>query len=271
MLLAIKFYLGYNKINICFGCEFKLDNRYYDNVIKEMQSFFDENGFKCDGENFVSQQKSVAIKYNDDKQTYNLLVADITEDGVGEFSNINTWLFDDSQTAKDATSVGVDFTNSLREQLGIKHERKLTENGIDLPSASKTGNMTISGFTKKMLDVFPAMKDEYKAHISENGTFLYLNFYGVSLVPRLVRLFEEGTKKQIKKFYDIIEDSYVKGDRETINITVALLSAAAYKNEKVHAKIMDMLADNKHFLSAYNAFSNTFAKNNKLISVLVKK
>lgn len=248
-----------------------MDNRYYDNVIKEMAPFFEENGFKMQDDIFVSNEKCVKIVYNEENQTYNLLVAEATADGVGEFSNINTWLFDDSQTAKDATSVGVDFTNSLKEQLGIKHERKLTENGIDLPSASKTGNMTISGFTKKMLDVFPAMKDEYKAHISENGTFLYLNFYGVSLIPRLVRLFEEGTKKQIKKFYDIIEDSYVKGDRETINITVALLSAAAYKNEKVDAKIKDMLADNKHFLSAYNAFSNTFAKNNKLISVLVKK
>lgn len=247
-----------------------MDNRYYENVIKEMQPFFDENGFKSDGENFVSNQKAAKIVYDENSQTYNLLVADVLADGIGEFSNINSWLFDDTQNAKDATSVGVDFTNSLRQQLGIKHERKPSENGIDLPAASKSGNMTISGFTKKMLDIFPAMKDEYKQHIADNGTYLYLNFFGSSLTPRLVRLFEEGTKKQIKKFYDVIEDSYVKGDRETVNITVAILSAASYNNQKVDTVIKEMLSNNNHFLAAYNSFNGTFAKNKKLVSVLVK-
>lgn len=247
-----------------------MDNRYYENVIKEMQPFFDENSFKADGEIFANEQKAAKIVYDEKSQTYNLLVADVLADGIGEFSNINSWLFDDTQTAKDATSVGVDFTNSLRQQLGIRHERKPSENGIDLPSASKTGNMTISGFTKKMLDVFPAMKEEYKQHIADNGTFLYLNFFGASLTPRLIRLFEEGTKKQIKKFYDVIEDTYVKGDRETINITVAILSAASYKNSKVDLAIKEMLSENNHFLSAYNAFCISFAKNKKLVSALVK-
>lgn len=248
-----------------------MDNRYYDNVIKEMQPFFDENGFKSNDGFFKSETKAVLVKYDEPKQMYILSVADINDGTVGEYRDVNSWLFDDSQNAKDAVSVGVDFTNSLREELGIKHERKVLENGIDLPSASKSGSMTISGFTKKMLDVFPALKDEYKAHVAHYGTFLYLTYFGEHLVPRLVRLFEEGTKKQIKKFYDVIEDAYVKGDRETVNITVALLSAAAYNNEKVTSVIKEMLADNSHFLSAFVAFNCSFAKNKKLIATLIQK
>ena len=50
--------------------------------------------------------------------------------------------------------------------------------------------MDIAGFTKKMLDVFPTLKDEYKAHITKYGNFLYLNFFGEYLVPVLKNLFE---------------------------------------------------------------------------------
>ena len=97
-----------------------------------------------------------------------------------------------------------------------------------------------------------------------------MNFFGEHLVPRLVRLFEEGTKKQIKKFYDVAEDVYLKGDRDTVNTLVAVLVAAAYKNEKVTSAIKEMLCDNKHFLSSFENFVPFFAKNKKLLNALVK-
>ena len=121
-----------------------------------------------------------------------------------------------------------------------------------------------------MLDVFPALKDEYKAHVAHYGNFLYLNFFGEHLVPRIIRLFEEGNRKQIKKFYDVIEDFYIKGDSATINTIVALLAAAAYKNDAVTAKIKETLADNKHFLNSFVIFLPFFAKNKKLLYALVK-
>lgn len=248
---------------------FKLDNRYYENVIKEMQPFFDENGLKTNGDAFTSDTKSVLINYDENRQMYTLSVADVADGEVGEYKEVSAWLFDDSQNARDAISVGVDFTTTLRKELGIKIKRAVNNN-IDLPTASKNGVMNISAFTKKMLDVFPALKEEYKQHIAIYGNFLYLNFFGEHLVPRLVRLFEEGTKKQIKKFYDVFEDAYAKGDRDTVNVMVSLLTAAAYKNEKVTAGINAMLAENPHFLNAFQAFIPLFAKNKKLISALVK-
>lgn len=246
-----------------------MDNRYYDNVINEMQGFLDENGFKAVDGVFQNENKRVAVEYSEEKQTYSLLLA--TKDDEGNFSEmtaINSWLFDDSQNAKDAGSVGIDFVVSLRKEMGIKTVRSNTN--VELPSATKTGNMTVAGFTKKMLDVFPVLKDEYKEHIAEYGNFLYINFFGEKLVPQLKSLFQNGTKKQIKKLYDVLEDAYVKGDKDTVNILVALLAASAYNDEASKAAIEGMLADNGHFMQSFQSFLPVLPKSKKLFSALVK-
>ncbi|MBE6776770.1 MAG: hypothetical protein E7542_01480 [Ruminococcaceae bacterium] len=246
-----------------------MENKYFDSVLKEMQPFFDENGIKAKDGIFVSETKAIDVKYDENRQMYLLLVADIEEGNIGEFTEVNAWLFDDSQNARDAESVGIDFVNSLRKIFGVKVRHNA--NGIvELPTASKNGNVDIAAFTKKVLDVFPALKDEYKNHVSAYGNFLYLNFFGEHLTPRLIRLFEEGTKKQIKKFYDILENAYMKGDKDTVNATVIVLAAASYNNEKVDAAIKEMLTDNKHFLSCYTAFVPVFASNKKLVATMIK-
>lgn len=237
-----------------------------------MQPFFDENGFTLkENGSYSNGTKACSVAYNEEKQMYVLSVADFDEEqnAFGEYRDINSWLFDDSQNAKDAMSVGIDFVVSLRKELGIKIKRTAS-NDVELPSASKSGSMTVTGFTKKMLDVFPVLKDEYKDHIALYGNFLYINFFGEHLVPLLKNLFTTGTKKQIKKLYDVYEDAYVKGDKDTVNIMVALLCAAAYNDENATAAIREMLAENSHFLSSFNNFIPAFASNKKLMSALLK-
>lgn len=248
-----------------------MDNKYYSNVIAEMKSFIDENGFKSDEKGFSNGKKAFTVNYDDNRQMYTLCVADISEDKgeIGEYTEINAWLFDDSQNEKDAQAVGIDFTNSLKKELGIKAKRNTSSNQIDLPKASKGDSINISGFAKKMLDVFPSLKDDYKEHIASYGNFLYINFFGKNLVPLLKNLFESNNKKQIKKLYDVFENVYIKGDRDTINTLVAILCAASYKNDTATASIREMLSDNSHFLAAYNNFIPVFAKNKKLLKALV--
>ncbi len=249
-----------------------MDNRYLNEVIKEIEPLLTEKEFKA-GENgeFSNDSKKISVTYDEDKQMYRLLVADKDDEGnFGDFKEINAWLFDDSQTAKDAQSVGIDFNTSLRKELGVTVRRNGNTNNIELPSASKSGSMTVTGFAKKMLDVYPSMKDDYKAHISHYGNFLYINFFGESLVPNLKNTFESGTKKQIKKLYDVFEDAYLKGDKDTVNILVAVICAAAYKNEAITAAIREMLDVDKHFLASFDNFLPVIAKNKKLFNALIK-
>lgn len=231
-----------------------------------MEPLLSEQGFKA-GENgeYSNDTKKVLVAYDEEKQMYRLSIADI----AGEFKEISAWLFDDSQNAKDATSVGIDFAASLRKELGITAKR-VGNNNIELPSASKSGNMTVTGFAKKMLDVYPTMKEEYKEHIAVYGNFLYINFFGESLVPNLKNTFENGSKKQIKKLYDVFEDAYLKGDKDTVNILVAVLCAAAYKNENITAAIREMLEVDKHFLASFDNLLPIIHKNKKLANALIK-
>lgn len=249
-----------------------MDNRYYENVIGEMKPFLDEHKFslKEDG-SFVNGSRSVKISYNEERQMYVLSAAVIEDGETGEYSDIDSWLFDDSQNARDAVAVGVDFTAALRENMGIKIKR-VTANGadIELPSASKGGSMTVAGFTKKLLDVFPSLKDEYKDHIAHYGNFLYLNFFGEQVVPKLKAMLSEANKKQIKKLDDVFEYVYIHGDRDAVNAAVAVLCAAAYNDEKVHASIKGMLSENKHFADAFENFLPVLSNNKKLRAALIK-
>lgn len=242
-----------------------MDNRYYDSVIKEMKPFFDEAGFVLrEGGFFLAETKAAKVEYNDGSQSYELLVADVEEGNVGEFSKITSWLFDDSQTEKDAESVGIDFVDTLRKNMGIKVKRTATGTNIELPSASKSGSMDIGGFAKKVLDVFPAFKDEYKAHVAKYGNFLYMSFFADTLVPQIKGILTEGNKKSLKKLYDLLDTAYNTGNGETSNIVVASISAAVCKDEDLKAKAMEFLSEDKHLKNSVTAFIPVLLKDKKL-------
>ena len=247
-----------------------MDNRYFDKVIGEMKPFLEEQGFKFIENKFENDEKIISVNFDDARQMYTLSIAEKSEEDEPAFSEISAWLFDDSQNEKDAVSVGIDFVATLRKELNVKIKRTVNSSSVDLPTASKSDNMNITAFTKKMLDIFPSLKDEYKAHVSVYGNFLYLNFFGEHLVPLIKNLFETGTKKQINKFYVVLEDGYVKGDKDTVNVMVAVLCASSYNNETVKNGIKEMLAENKHFLTSFEGFLPVLSNNKKLLNALVK-
>ena len=249
----------------------EMDNRYLENVIAEIQPFFDENDFKAVDGIFKNDKKAVIVEYNDDRQMYVLKTADIEDDEELSFSEVNAWLFDDSPNAKDAEAVGIDFTNTLKSQLGIKHTRSgALANSIDLPTASKDGSYNVTAFTKKMLDVFPSLKDEYKEHVAVYGNFLYLNFFGEKLVPQIKAVLTENNKKSVKKLFDVFENGYLQGDRDTVNTLVAVLAAACVNDDTVKANAIAALGENKHFSDALTQLIPVIASNKKLSAALLK-
>ena len=248
-----------------------MDNRYFENVIKEMQPFFDQNGFKEIDGVYKSDKKVASVEYNDERQMYILKTADIAEDGSYELAEANAWLFDDSQNAKDAEAVGIDFTSTLKAELGIKHTRSATAaSAVDLPTASKDGAYNVTAFTKKMLDVFPVLKDEYKAHVARYGNFLYLNFFGEKLVPQIKAVILENNKKNVKKLFDVFQNAYLQGDRDTVNTVVAVIAAACVGDDKVIENVIAALGENKHFIDSLTQFIPVISSNKKLSAALLK-
>lgn len=252
-----------NKIS--FGSDF-LDNRYIGKVLEEMLPFFEEQGFKAqkNGE-YKKEDTSVLVEYDDARQMYSLKMAN---EG-GEPAEISSWLFDDSQTERDAASVGIDFTETLREQLGVKKNARVARI-IDMPSAQKDG-ADIATFAKKMLDVYPQLKDPYRAHIAKYGNFLYLNFFGESLVPLVRSALSSGDKKAIKKVFTVFESTYITGDKDTVNAMLAVIAAAVCDDSAALDNLSVTLAENGHMLKAVTELVPRIKGNKKLSEALLKQ
>ncbi|MBQ8204084.1 MAG: hypothetical protein IJZ75_07395 [Clostridia bacterium] len=249
-----------------------MDNRYYESVIKEMKPFFDENGFKAmeDG-SYLCETKAARIEYEEAKQVYSLLIADVEDGNVGEYSQVTSWLFDDSQNEKDAEAVGIDFVDTLRKNMGIKVKRSAVSGAaVDLPTASKGSSMDIAGFTKKVLDIFPVYKEEYKMHVAKYGNFLYMEFFAGTLIPQIKAVLSEGSKKPMKKLYDMLETAYTTGDRETSNMVVAAVSAAVCEDDELKARAMELLSEDNHLKNSVSAFIPVLLKDKKLSEALLK-
>lgn len=230
-----------------------------------MSPFLTEQGFKREknGE-YKKDGCSVLVEYDDARQMYVLKRAD--EDG--EYQELSAWLFDDSQTERDAASVGIDFTETLSEKLGVKKNSR-AERIIDMPTSQKDGG-DIASFAKKMLDVYPQLKDPYRAHVAKYGNFLYLNFFGEELVPILRSVLCSGDKKAIKKAFAVFEGTYITGDKDTVNAMLAVIAAAVCNSDAALSNLSAALEENSHMLRAITELIPKIKKSKKLSAALLK-
>ncbi len=247
-----------------------MDNRFDANLFGELKTLLDEISLESKEENvFGNETNLFKVYFNEDKQQYILAQAQLSGESDGSFAEIQSVLFDDSQSEKDISFVAIEFSETIRQKLGVRRKRAATTE-VDLPSANKNGAMTVSGFTKKVLDVFPQYKDDYKAHVAHYGNFLYLDFFADTLVPQIIEILNAGAKKTVKKLFELLETGYLQGDRETVNVTVAVIAAAVYKQPELKEKALEMLDGNAHYRQCVQEFIPVFAKRKKLIKALIK-
>lgn len=247
-----------------------MENCYFDKVIGEFKELFAEQNFKyvSDGV-YENEKKLVKIEYDEQRKLYRLLMADVVDGVAEEPSEITSWLFDETQNEKDAESVGMDFCETVREKMGVKIVRK-TDAQVDLPTFNKDGNYNVTALAKKVLDVFPQFKDNYRDHVAKYGNFLYLDFFGTYLVPELTKVYSENVKKTVKKVTEMFENAYVNGDREAVNVAVAVLAAAVSKDNKAKENLFAAFGDNTHFKQAVESFIPKVTNNAKLSKALIK-
>lgn len=247
-----------------------MENHYFENLIAEMKPLLDEQGFKSAGEGiYQNDKKAVKIEYDEDKKMYRLFMAEVNGEETEEYVEVSAWLFDESQNAKDAASVGIDFCDTVRNKLGVKIKREVGAQ-VDLPTFSKDGAYNVTAFAKKALDVFPALKDPYREHIAKYGNFLYIDFFGEYLVPELKKVYKENNKKTVKKVTEVAQSAYINGDRDVVDLLVALLSAAVAEDTVAAENLYASLGENKHFIQAVQSFSQNLIKSKKLKSALIK-
>ncbi len=248
-----------------------MDNRYYGTVIGEMTAFFEENGFKEENGCFSNSKNSLKIEYDEQKQLYNLLMADIEDEKVGEYALLTSYLFDDSQLEKDAASVGIDFVDTLKKKLGVKTNRKTNAASVELPVALKGEAVTVTTLTSKLLAVYPGLKGTYKEETVAKGKYLYLDFMTTYFVPEIRATLESGNKKAIKKLVDMLVDMFITGDNATSTAVVAVLTAAIGKNEQRFIAATEYMSECSNLIASINNQIALLGKNKKFTEALKYK
>lgn len=239
-----------------------MENIYFDVVISEMSSFLEQNGFKEKEGYFANDTKALKVEYDEERFIYKLLIADITEAGVGEYALVSSYLFDEGQTKKDAACVGIDFVDEAKKTLGIKEAKKRISVS-ELPSAnSNTVNTDV--LTAKLLANYPDLKDTYKDYVNQKGKYLPLDFGTTYFVPEIRKTLDENNKKAVKKLMDVFADVFVAGDRASVNLVIALLASAIGKNADRFKAAADRLEDCTLLIDAVNQEIMLATKDRKL-------
>jgi hypothetical protein len=249
-----------------------MDNRYYSQVVAGMQAFLDEQSFRQEEDGtFVSEKKLFRIEYDEKKQVYLLQVADPVEEGEPVYKTASSWLFDDSQTARDAEAVSIDFVDELRRQLGITPPRAKRYGDIALPTKADAGETPNSlVLCQKTLAIFPQFKDEYKAHVEQYGEFLCIEFFSKTLAPKLRELLRENNKKQLKKVLEMLSQMFIEGDRMVGNvIVVTILCGAIGTDQSLYDTAYEALKDMPHLQTAMRYAFERLPKDKQMQKMLL--
>ena len=245
-----------------------MNSQVQEKILEQLNGIIETAGFKANEDKTQYQNEKIAFKISHDEEKKLLLldIAEVNEAGeVGEFSNASSWLFDNPEELRDAESAGMDFFNTLKNKIGMKGTR-INKNGeIAMPSKEKSGNsFNVEAFCAKMLAVYPQLKDEYKNHIAEYGSFLYVDFFKTHLVPLIETLLDENNKKSLKKVFPVLDEVYVGGDRTVQNVIVGVVLCGAVKdNTDRYNNAMEALAEHQFLKSAFFNIINRYKKDKK--------
>lgn len=232
-------------------------------ILEQLSGIIETAGFKANEDKTEYKNEKIAFKISHDEEKKFLLldIAAVGEDGeTGEYSNASSWLFENPEELRDAESAGMDFFDTLKGKIGMKGTRINRNGEIAMPSKEKSGNtFNVEAFCAKMLAIYPQLKEEYKNHITEYGSFLYIDFFKTYIVPQIEKLLDENNKKNLKKVFPVLDDIYVNGDRTVQNVVVGVVLCGAVKDNEAHYNAaMEAMADYQFLKVAFFNIMNRY-------------
>lgn len=214
---------------------------------------FSKNNVQSEGESqyaalYTSAETAYMVTFLDDKKQVQLRHCRVT-DGVpdNEWYTLSTWMFDDATDAeKEANSIGNDFVDTLtkpvRKKTAIKKKK------------SEDGNADPLFFCKRMVNIFPELKEEIKSEEDCYYPFRGATFVKASVVPKINNLLLTGSKAEIKKLGDLLSNQYNNGDLDTRSIiTMVVLNSidSQQKEEKLEEYLSDDLSKSRKFANGF--------------------
>lgn len=242
-----------------------MEQKIFDAVLAELRPALEDQGFSEKDGVFTSDKRSFKIDYDEEKQLFLLLSAEVADGQPGEYTVASSYLFDSTQNANDAASVGMDFTDTAASLLGTSTRKMRTANAVALPTKGDGNSADIGELCNKLLAIFPAYKDLYKERVAEDGEFLYVQFMLDTFAKEIRALLEADSGKKLKKIYDSLNDLFIKGDRNVGNTIIVVVLGGATKGDRaLSEKLVASLTDFPYLKKGVRTICERAQKDKKL-------
>jgi len=197
---------------------------------------------------FTGESNAYMIVYNAKKKLTALKVCGMDDDGPdNQWKSMNTWIFDpEHDTDKEAKSIGNDFADALtvrKPKLAGKSKKKNSDDG----------NADPKFFCKRLVNVFPELKEEIWEEEDGYDPFRGVTFTEKHVVPKINLLLKTGNKQSVDKLAGILNAQYSAGDLSTRSIiTVVVLNGIKPEFENIiEGKLSDDLKKAWKFSKKY--------------------
>ena len=216
-------------------------NKAFEIVNKKVEAVLSEQGFtrqNVSGSDskelatlYTSESAAYSIIYNKEKKHMIMRACSMTPDGPdNEWKTMGTWMFDPAtDSEREAESIGNDFAESVSVTKFVqktKQQRKKKKSGED-------GNGDPVFFSKRLISVFPELKDEIREEEDGYEQFRAVTFTRASIVPKVLELMNSGDTDRIDKLSDILSAQYSYGDIDTRPlITIVILNSITDESQK---------------------------------------
>ncbi len=172
---------------------------------------------------FTGNQVAYNLVYYKDKKYMVLRSCDMTDEGPdNEWKTVSTWMFDpETDTLKEAENIGNDFA----ETVGAGTSKAIANKQARRKKKGEDGNGDPIFFVKRLVTVFPELKDEIKYEEENYFPFRAVTFAREKIVPKVNALLSSNDKKQISKLGEILSNQYSYGNLDVRSvITIVILN-----------------------------------------------
>lgn len=216
-------------------------NKAFDIVNKKVEAVLSQKGYTTQNvpstasnelvRLYTGEENAYSIIYYKDKKHMVMRSCAMTEDGPdNEWKTMGTWMFDPAvDKEREAESIGNDFADSLagpKFTQVTRQQKKKKKNSDD-------GNGDPVFFSKRLVNIFPELRDEIRDEENGYESFRAVTFTKNSIVPKIQALLERNNDKEIDKLSELLSAQYSYGDLDTRSlITIVILNSITDESQK---------------------------------------
>lgn len=185
---------------------------------------------------FIGESNAYMVMYNPKKKLAALKVCGVDNgEPDNQWKSMNTWIYDPATDGtKEANSIGNDFADALSGNKPKIINKPKKKNSDD-------GNADPKFFCKRMVNIFPELKEEIWEEEDGYDPFRGVTFVEGKIVPRVNELMKTGKKAELEKLASLLSTQYTNGDLDTRSIiTIVVLNGIKPEND---SKIEEYLSD----------------------------